>query len=76
MNKNPMDNDAIAVEHSLTEQIPTVANEQHAKLTPNQSALPSFVTITNQMHKSRIIRPPLYVIFFSIQSSACRECFR
>ena len=69
MNENSMDIGHIRDRHSSTDQHPHVDNEQHENSTTNQSAPARSDNVTEKRKKLPMNPTPLYIIFFSSQSS-------
>ena len=74
MNENSMDNGAIRGRHSFTDQHPHIDNEQLEDSTQNQSAPARSDNVTEKRKKLPMNPTPLYIIFFSSQSSSCIKC--
>jgi hypothetical protein len=69
MNANSTDNGAIRDRHSFTDQHPHVDNEQHENSIQNQSAPARSDNVIEKRKKLPMNPTPLYIIFFSSQSS-------
>ena len=74
MNENSMDNGAITPIHSITDQHPHIDNELRQNSIQNQPNSATSDTVTEKTKKSPMTPTPLYIIFFSSQSSSCIEC--
>ena len=68
MNENSMDG-AIRHRHSFTDQHPRIENESHEDSTQNQLDSARSHNTTKKMRDPRLTPTPLYIIFFSSQSS-------
>ena len=69
MNENSMDIGDIRDRHSSTDQHPHVDNEPHEDSTQNQSAPATSDNVIEKKKKLPMNPTPLYIIFFSSQSS-------
>ena len=69
MNEISVDNGGMSTEHSLGEQHPHVDDDQHENSIQNQSNAAESANVTEKKKKSPMTPTPLYIIFFSFQSS-------
>ncbi len=69
MNVDPMNTGTISVDHTSSEQHPTVDNQQGQNSTQNDTKSKEVVNVINKMKKSPMTPTPLYVSLFSSQSS-------
>ena len=66
MNVDSMNNGSTSVEHSPTEQYPSVNNQQGGNSTQNQPSSEIIVNVTKQVMMSPMTPTPLYISFFCL----------
>jgi len=64
-----MDNGAMVAEHSLAEQHPYVDHQQRENSTQNQFNSEEIVKVIKKVKRSPMNPTPLYIPFYSSQSS-------
>jgi hypothetical protein len=69
MNVDPMNNGTTLADHTSSEQHPTVDNQADENSTQNDTKSKEVVNVINKMKKTLMTPTPLYVSFFSSQSS-------